>query len=693
MPDASTTVPSMGLRPQDIADIVTVSDPRVSPDGSQVAYVVSRVDLAGNRYRFAIWLVGTDGSTPPRQLTAGEHGDSSPRWSPDGTRLAFTSSRPTTSPSDKASAARTSGPSNEQLHTLHVLPVAYPGETVTLAARQEGFDALAWSPRGDRLAFASRVRDPRYEAGDESAQPPRKLERLVPRIDGVGWTSDRPTHVFVVDADGANQPRQVTDGPFEHADPTWSPDGRTLAVVAARHEGADLEPFNDIYLVDVDVPGDGLRRLTTRRASSYRSLAWSPDGASIAALGVRGGVGYHHARLTLVDATNGEERLLADDVDLNFAPYPGAQPPVWLTDEDGQALLSSWEERGRVNVVRVPLRDGDAEVVVGGDVWVTAFSAVMSSAELVVAATVSDAATPTELVVLTTQRSQPLEERVRTSHQRSFLAAHPALEAERFEVVSEDGMALDAWIVRPEGHDGSAKVPVVLNVHGGPHTQYGEKWFDEFQLYASAGYAVVFGNPHGSTGYSEASARSILSPLSPEDPGTGWGGIDYRDILAILDAALQRYDWLDPDRVAVMGGSYGGFMTSWAIGHTDRFRTAISERAVNNLLSEEWTSDFGGHFRHDLGVSHLDHPEEYVRVSPVTYVRDISTPVCIIHSENDLRCPVEQADALWVALKLLGKPVEYYRFPGEGHELTRSGSPKHRVQRAEIVLDYLSRTL
>lgn len=656
------------MRPVDIGRLVTLSDPAVSPDGSQVAYVVSRTDLDANRYRSAVWLATADGSVPPRQLTAGECSDGQPRWSPDGTRLAFTSTR---GDGDR------DGRKGE--HSLHVLPVTGPGETVTLAVRDEPFEGLAWSPDGTRLAFASRVRHARYEPEDDAARPPRRVDRLIPRLDSVGWTVDRPTQLFVVAADGLATPRQLTSAPTDHGAPAWSPDGGQLVFAAALHADADLDVVNDLYVVDVDAASPEPRRVTHRHDSSYDAPSWSPDGSTVAVLGTRGRIGYRHARLTLIDVATGDEQVRTADVDLTFAPYPGARPPVW----DGDALVSSLEERGTVPVVRVG-PDGEPQTLLGGRRWVTGFDQQGGT----LAAVVTDATTPPELVTV----RDGVERRL-THHQDAFLAAVPALAAERFEVTSEDGMVLDAWVVRPDGFDPSTSYPVLLSVHGGPHTQYGERWFDEFQLYAGAGYVVVYGNPHGSTGYSEASARSILSPKSSEDPGTGWGGIDYRDCLAILDAALDRFDGLDPQRVGILGGSYGGFMTSWAIGHTDRFAAAVSERAVNNLLSLEWASDVAGFFRHETGVGHLDDPDEYLRMSPVTYVRDITTPVLVLHSEDDLRCPIEQADSLWVALRLLGKEVEYYRFPGESHELTRSGSPKHRVQRSDLVLGWFDRHL
>jgi dipeptidyl aminopeptidase/acylaminoacyl peptidase len=244
--------------------------------------------------------------------------------------------------------------------------------------------------------------------------------------------------------------------------------------------------------------------------------------------------------------------------------------------------------------------------------------------------------------------------------------------------------------VRPPGCDERRSYPVLLSIHGGPFTQYETGFFDEFQVYAGAGYAVVFSNPRGSTGSGEAWARAIRGPVNG---GPGWGSVDYEDCMAVVDAAIEKFDFIDPGRLGVMGGSYGGFMTSWIVGHTNRFKAAISERAVNQWVSMWGSSDFGWDFKGYIGAFLFESFDAYVRLSPATYAQNITTPLLIIHSENDLRCPVEQGEHLFVTLRLLKRDVEMVRFPEEGHELSRSGSPLHRVQRFEIILDWLERRL
>jgi dipeptidyl aminopeptidase/acylaminoacyl peptidase len=233
----------------------------------------------------------------------------------------------------------------------------------------------------------------------------------------------------------------------------------------------------------------------------------------------------------------------------------------------------------------------------------------------------------------------------------------------------------------------------LLNVHGGPFTQYGNRFFDEAQVQAAAGYVVIMSNPRGSSGRQEAWGRAINGPKDPNGPGTGWGSVDYDDLMAVTDEALRRLPSIDPARVGVLGGSYGGYMTSWIVAHTNRFAAACSERAVNNMLSEDSTADIASVWRSEFGVTWVEDPETYRRMSPITYVQNIETPMLLVHSEEDLRCPIEQAEQLFVALRLLGKDVELCRFPGEGHEMSRSGSPVHRVQRFELILEFFEKWL
>jgi dipeptidyl aminopeptidase/acylaminoacyl peptidase len=683
------------MRPENIADLVNVGEPRVAPDGKTVAFTVTSVDLDDNRYRSQVWLAATDGSSPPRPFSAGRDRDTRPRWSPDGTELAFVSHRR----------------GDDEGCELYVAPVAGGGEIRRIADWPEEIEELAWSPDGSRLAFLARLRDERrygtigiagkkgHEAMKEvKNQPPRRITRLFSRLDSVGWVVDRVRQLFVVPSDGSAKPRAVTIGPFQVDGLRWSPDGTQLAFSSARHDTWDLDLATDLFTVVV--PDDGgdpaVPRQLTATGHSYGSPSWSPDGTELA-------VNYfgdpssdpHHGQIGVLDLALGVTDILTTGLDRQCVPYPSAREPVW----DRGRLVFAVEDQGNTHLYRT----GPIEQLVGGDREVSAF-------DLAAGTLAFCASTPTataELFVFETKAPKP-EERQLTHLGERFGRAHDLAAPIPFTATAPDGFPVPAWIMAPAtattatattatattatATTSGALFPALLNIHGGPFTQYGNRFFDEFQLQVGAGFAVVYCNPRGSSGGTEASGRAIRWPEADKDPGSGWGGVDYDDVMAVIDAAIELFP-IDPERLGVLGGSYGGYMTSWIVGHNDRFRAACSERSCNNLLALEQSSDVATGFRTIIGVSHLDNPDAYLRQSPITYVRAMTTPMLLMHSENDLRCPISQAEELFVALRLLGRNPELVRFPGESHELSRSGSPKHRIMRAEIILDWFRQHL
>lgn len=624
-------------------------DPVLSPDGSHVAYVVATIDMQENRTVRRIWL-------DEAPLTAGPD-DGSPAWSPDGRSLAFTSKR-----GDKKSEA-----------TLHVLPVDGPGEVRTVCTMPDGIDDPRWSPDGRWLAFISRTRDERYEAKDTTWQSPRKIERFFSRLNGEDWVFDRPAHVHVVASGGTGRPRNLTPGEFQHSGIAWLPDASAVVTAAQRHGTWDRDLATDLYVV----PLDGEIRPLTRQTGVYEHPSVSPDGTLVAFIGADDpSTHYQNLRVGVV-AIEGSapHRWISESLDRTFVT--GARGPVWT---DATTVLALAEDRGEVHLQRLRL-DGEApERTTSGPITVTGFDA---RAETVVTATTT-ATRPAEIMV----------SRSGAEHQLTTLA-QDGLEWERFIVGCTDGSHdIDAWIMRPLDFDPDRRYPLLLNVHGGPFSQYGEHYFDEAQMQASAGFVVLMCNPRGSSGRHTGWGQAILGPKHPVAPGTGWGSVDVDDVMAVLDHALANFTFCDPDRVGMLGGSYGGYMaTLLAARHGDRFRAICSERAVNNLLTEEWSSDVGSSFRVEHGPDVVEDPEEYLRMSPSTMARDIHVPMLLIHSEEDWRCPINQAEELWMTLKLLDRDVTFYRFPGEDHELSRSGSPVHRRMRAEIILDFFTEHL
>lgn len=630
------------MEPSDLARMRLPGFPTISPDGRLVVVAVTRPDIDANDYASQLWIAPADGSASPRPLTYGWR-DAEPRFSPDGRWLAFL----------RASRDEAGKVGKTQ---LYVLPVD-GGEPRRLTDHPLGAGDHVWSPDSTRLAYTARVpEDGRYGTRDgvgAEAEPPRRITKLYYRVDDVGFLLDRPKHVYVVDALAeAAEPVRVTDGGYDHEEVDWSPDGRLLAFVASRHETWNDDLVRDVWVCAPD--GTGLRALTdgTLTAGLPR---FTPDGATVCFAAFEADApAIISTSVWSVPVAGGPAARLTDRERYNLA-YPGGRlQPV----ADGVVFAN--ENRGGVELLLAPYTPGaEPRVVLGGGERQVVGADVRGD---VVAATITDPSSWGELYV---------GERRLSSWNDGF----PALPMEEVTATAPDGYPVHGWVVRPDPEAGPGPHPVLLMIHGGPFTQYGWRLFDEAQVYAGAGYAVVMGNPRGSSGYGEAHGQAIIGDV---------GAASAADLIALLDQALKAGD-LDGSRVGVLGGSHGGFMTTWlAAHHGDRFKAAVSERAVNAVDSFTGSSDIGWFFSDRLwGTDPAN--------SPLAHVDRISVPMLIVHSEHDWRCPVEQAQRLYVALKLRGAPVEMLLFPGEGHEMSRSGRPQHRIARFEAILEWFSR--
>lgn len=646
------------MKPSDISAWRVPGPPTVRPDGAAAVLSVAHPDLDANDYAAHLWLVPTDESGPPRRLTHGWR-DTEPAWSPDGRWLAFLRAERTDN---------SGGPAKVGKPQLWLLPVD-GGEPQRLTDHPLGAGAPRWSPDSNRLAYTARVPEPgRYgtdEAVPPDAEPPRRLTAMRYRMDGVGFTLDRRSHVWVVDREG-QEPVQVTDGDFEHAGVDWSPDGQLLTFAAARHDTAGDDLRTDVWVCRPD--GSQLRALTRGGlgASQPRFATHSEAVCFVATqLGEddRSAV-CRNAGLWSVPLAGGQPQRLTDQERYTLANPAGVIVPT----PDG--VMFTAEHRGAVQLLRVPYGGGEPAVLVDGHRQVAGAGAAGDT----VAVTVADPDQPGELAVVT-----DADLAVLTSFNDQFAARLEIRPMREVSAVAPDGYPVPGWVVRPEG---AGPHPVLLMIHGGPFTQYGWRVFDEAQVYAGAGYAVVMGNPRGSSGYGEAHGRAVIGNV---------GEVSADDLLALLDAALDSDPSLDRERVGVLGGSHGGFMATWlAAHHGKRFRAAVSERAVNAIDSFAGSSDIGWFFADDLYGSD---PTQQASQAPLSYAGQIDIPMLIIHSEQDWRCPVEQAQRLFVALKRRGTAVEMLLFPGEGHELSRSGRPTHRVARFEGILDWFDRYL
>jgi dipeptidyl aminopeptidase/acylaminoacyl peptidase len=659
-----------GFTPADISRVVSAGDPRISPDGHWIAFVVTTIDAEANRSRQRIWVATADGATAPRPLTSGEATEKTPRWSPDGSLLAFVSK------------------GEEGPASVCILPVGGGGERWVVAKMAVGPEAVAWSPDGRRLAYVARDPDPAVYGTPEDPKkdedrPPRRITRLYYRLNGEGFIVDRPSRLFVVPADGLTAPVPLTPRTWEADGLAWSPDGGHIVTTAGGHDTWDIDLAVDLYLVPA---GGGVPERLTSSGAGHFHPSWSPDGSRIAFyLEPDPLQGPWNQRVAVLDLASREVREVSSGLDRNCAPYHDVRPPAWAGPE---GLVFAAEDRGNTHLYWVPA-DGGASPgrLVAGERTVTSWDAVGGT----IAFVASDLLHPAELVVADAADEEG--GRVLTDLSAGLRTAVELARPRRFTAVGGDGTEIDCWAIPPVGAAPGTRHPTLLTVHGGPFTQYGNRFLDEFHLWSGAGYAVLFCNPRGSSGRTDQWGRAVRWPEADKDPGSGWGGVDADDVMACVDTAVGSLDFVDGTRLGVLGGSYGGYMTSWLIGHNRRFRAAVSERACNDLLLLEQSSDVATAFRGYVGRTHLEAPEAYRRQSPLTYVGDVVTPVMILHSEDDLRCPVDQAESYFAALRLLGREVEQVRFAGESHELSRSGSPTHRRQRAEVILEWFDRHL
>jgi dipeptidyl aminopeptidase/acylaminoacyl peptidase len=626
------------MRPEELSLLVTPSDPQLHPDSRRIAFVETRIDLDEDAYRRQIFSHDGEVIAP---YTAGPF-DLMPRWSSDGKRLAFLRATNLKKP----------------IPQLAVMP-AGGGEARVITSFALGLEYFAWSPDGLWICVVAKTwnEDVKELSDDDRARRPKRLRQFPYRFDNRGWLSDRVRQIWLVDASGESEPRRLTDGDFDESMPAWHPDCDRIAFLTDRHPRRGLEAGSDIYEVTLDG-----RLIQPVSRGGWVAPVYSPDGT----LHVVGDPAVDYPRLTglwRVEARAAQP--VTDHLDRSILSIGGGVPvlPKWM---DGD-VYTSFEDSGRMEVRRNK-PDGDSEVVMGGDRLVTGWD-LGTDGRLV--ATFSAATNPGELVSILDGKEQQL-----TSYSAGELPSLQTMDHWRTKSVgTADEVEIDVWVMLPES---AGPHPVLLNIHGGPATQYGFGFFDEFQVYAGAGYAVVACNPRGSSGRGFDYARAVRGP--------GWGVTDLADINAALQSALDRYPQLDRSRIGIMGGSYGGYMTAWAIGHDRSYRSAVVERALLSFPSFAGTSDIGPYF----GPNYIETTElqPMWEKSPLSIADRIETPTLILHSEEDFRCPIEQAEQLLMVLWQNGVDAEMVRFPGEGHELSRSGKPKHRVERFQIILDW-----
>ncbi len=687
----------------DLMQFNMADDPQLAPDGNRVAWVRTWMDPERNGYRSQICVTSlVDGET--QALTAGDGLETHPRWSPDGRFVAFLAPTSAT-PSSPAAPVGPSVSIVGKGAQLFVLP-ASGGEPRQLTALASGVSEPCWSPDGRGLAFITYAHP---ESGltlpdaQPSDDPYEQFNRDVLVVNRLRWKSDAAGlvgnyrhHVAWLPFDETHasqaEPTLLTQGEFDLHSPTFSPDGKQLAVVGNLDQGGEEARKGYIYLLNLEgeapLQPQQLFGLEEMRSSD---LAWSPDGKMLAVCGHDDPQMGHYGnqRLWLVSVEGGEGTCVTEHLDFTFGDYSrnsdmrrygGEDGPRWLPD--GRGLLLLVNKGGNVHLNRFSLDDGSLTPLTEGDFCVTAFVPDERAEQIVLL--VAEDLNPSDLFLLDgTQPDRGM--RRLTAINEEFLGTLHLSRSLRFQFES-DGNLVDGWLVPPVERESGKRYPLILYPGGGPGSMRASVFCHEFLLYASHGYAVVHCNARGNHGYGEDFSKAIRGE---------WGELDYRDNMACVRAALEQFDFLDPERLAVAGGSYGGFSTIRVIEREPTFKAAVVDRCLFNRYSFNGTSDMG--FLLDRVEFDRQYPWEvpdrYVAWSPLTHVGSIQTPTLVVHSEQDHRCPVEQGEQLYMALKRLDVPTELVRFPNETHELSRAGRPWHRVFRLDRYLDWFERWL
>ena len=657
-PTLAHAAPRPPLAPIDVFDLEYVADPQISPDGRTVAYVRRSFDIQTDRARSNIWLVDTR-TGAQRPFASGTASYTEPRWSPDGTRLAYTSAV------DR----------DAQILVRWI----DSGVTARVTNLTQAPGAVAWSPDGKRLAFSLFEPDspkpfapmPSPPKGAVWASPPKVIDRLVYRADGGGYLEQGHTHLFVVPADGG-APRRITSGAFDdEGQPVWTPDGRRLIFSADRNPEHDTKPNADLYAADLET---GTVTQLTQRFGPDSEPAVSPDGKLIAFTGFDDHIrGAERVRLYVMNADGSGRRELLSGLDRDAAA------PRWRPD--GRAIYFAYDDRGtgklglatldgRWREVASGLGGEDPGRPYGGE----SFSVARGGA---VAMNVTDPAHPADIAVLDTRGPR------RLTHLNDNLLPYRTLgTVAPLPVRNPDGTQVGAWIVTPPGFDPSRKYPLLLEIHGGPFTNYGWRYSVEMQAYAAAGYVVVYANPRGSTSYGEAYANAI---------DKNYPGPDYGDLMAVVDAAIAK-GFVDPARLFVTGGSGGGVLTAWIVGHTTRFRAAVVAKPVINWTSWVLTADEGPIIMpYWLGKAPWEPgaQAEYWRRSPLAYVGAVKTPTMLLSGEIDYRTPIDEAEQYYAALKLAGVETAMVRVPDIGHALVTR--PSQLIAKTQYILAWFAR--
>jgi dipeptidyl aminopeptidase/acylaminoacyl peptidase len=631
-PAAKPDGPVRGFTGADLFGLSIAADPQISPDGRTIVYVRRSGDIMTDKMLSSLWLIDVASGRQSPFATQG----SSPRWSPDGTRVAYVAND-----GDRA-----------QLFVRWI----GTGASARVTSLPGDPNALAWSPDGKRLAYIATVAGegmklgsaPPKPEGAKWAEPLEVIDRVNYRADGPGYIKPGYDHVFVVGADGGAA-RQLTFGRFDDGGPlSWTPDGQTIVFAAIRGPNAEREVMNsDVIALDANT--GAMRTLTTRDGPDMNPRV-SPDGSRIAWLGFDDTRrSNENTELYVGDRDAGAPRSVTASLDR------GIEDAQWAGD--GRSLIASYDDHGQRRVARIGL-DGRTTML-ADNMWGGGLDRPYTGGDFsvsrggVIAYTGGDAGAPADVWVVSGGKPRRLTDL--NAVMRSAKALAPV---RKLNVKAPDGRAIDAWIATPPNRAEGQRVPLILEIHGGPHTAYGPGFATDMQLYAAAGYAVVWANPRGSTSYGEGFANLI---------DKNYPSADYDDLIAAVDSAIAD-GTADPDNLFVTGGSGGGVLTAWIVGKTNRFKAAATQKPVINWISEALTMD-NTMFTSRYWFKKLpwEDPMSYWARSPLSLVGNVKTPTLVVVGSEDYRTPVSESEQYYAALQIAGVPTALVKVPGASH--------------------------